>query len=352
MKVKETYTSDYLSEILTKVELSKEDIIYLLSLTEAEEINLLFKRADEVRKEYCGDEVYLRGIIEVSNYCSENCLYCGLRKGNRQLSRYRMQNEEIIDTAARIIKAGIHTIVLQSGEDDQITRDDITFIIREIKKVDNAAITLSLGERDYDDYKIWKEAGADRYLLKHETANPVLYSVYHTRQNLNDRIEHLKFLKSIGYQIGSGNIAGLPGQTHADIADDIILCRELDVDMASFSPFVSSPNTPFKNVPTCSTEYILQVMAAARIALKNVHMPATTALGTIDVTGREKGLMAGANVIMPNFTPNPYRSKYLIYPEKKCIADDPSYCVTCLQLMFQSIGRTASFARGDSIKQG
>jgi biotin synthase len=349
MKVKETYFSE-LNEILNKEELNKDDITYLLSLSDPEEIRLLLGKADEVRQTWCGDEVHLRGIIEISNHCSENCLYCGLRKGNKYLQRYRMSTGEILETASQIIKSGIRTIVLQSGEDDQITREMIEILICKIREMDDTAITLSLGERDFNDYTAWRKAGADRYLLKHETANPVLYSVYHTKQKLQDRINHLKFLKETGFQAGSGNMVGLPGQTYSDIADDILLCRELDVDMASFSPYVSSPDTPYRDIPTCSTEYIIKVMAAARIVLKNVHMPATTALGTIDVRGREKGLMAGANVIMPNFTPNPFRQKYLIYPDKKCLTDDPSLCVSCLQLMFASLGRKASFSRGDSLK--
>jgi biotin synthase len=351
MPVKETYSSEYLKQLLDKEELQREDITYLLSLNDPDEIQLLFSKADEVRKIYCGDEVHLRGIIEISNYCSENCMYCGLRNANNSLPRYRMSTGEIISTAVQIINSGIKTIVLQSGEDNQITRDQIEHIIQEIKKMNDTAVTLSLGERNFDDYKCWRNAGADRYLLKHETSNPVLYSAYHNKQKLCNRIDHLRFLKQIGFQAGSGNIAGLPGQTYKDIADDILLCKDLNVDMASFSPFVSSLDTPYRNVSTCSADYILKVMAAARIVLKNVHMPATTALSTIDVRGREKGLQAGANIIMPNFTPDQYRKKYLIYPrEKYSTYNDPSYTVLSLQAMFKSIGRKASFSRGDTMK--
>jgi biotin synthase len=348
--VKETYSSKFLNELLVKDSPEKDDITYLLALDDPEELSLLFNRADEVRKTFCGDEIHLRGIIEISNYCSEGCQYCGLRKGNRSLSRYRMTTEEILETAARIIDAGISTIVLQSGEDEKITAEQIKDIIIEIKKMKDAAVTLSLGERDFDDYVLWKQAGADRYLLKHETGNQVLYSHYHPNQNVEDRLKHLRFLKKIGYQAGSGNIVGLPGQTYYDIADDILICKELNVDMASFSPFVSSPDTPFNIVKTCSTDFILKVMAVARIVLKDVHMPSTTALGTIDPLGRQKGLQAGANVIMPNFTPPPYREKYLIYPNKKCLTDDPSYCVSCLSIMIESLGRKISFSRGDTLK--
>jgi biotin synthase len=350
MMVKETYTSDYLSNLLQKEEFKKDDITYLLSLDDSSDTAALLSKADEVRQKYCGDEVHLRGIIEISNYCSENCLYCGIRKGNKSLPRYRMSEDEILKTASQIINSGIRTIVLQSGEDEGITAEQVTYIISEIKKIENAAVTLSLGERSFDDYLMWKDAGADRYLLKHETANPVLYSFFHNKQNLEERINHLQFLKQAGYQIGSGNLVGLPGQTYSDIADDILLCKELNVDMASFSPFISSPETPFNAVSNCPLDYILKVMAVARIVLKDSHMPATTALGTIDSEGREKGLKAGANVIMPNFTPDPFRKKYQIYPNKKCLNDDPSYCISCLSIMLMSLGRTAGLTRGDSLK--
>jgi biotin synthase len=336
--------------ILGKENLTKEDIIFLLSLKDPLDIKLLYQRADEVRKKYCGDEVHLRGIIEFSNNCEQDCPYCGLRLSNSRLERYRMNDNEIIVTAEHINKAGIKTIVLQSGEDFEYTRSFITELITSIKNKLNVAITLSLGERDFGDYDEWKKAGADRYLLKHETAKPDLYEKIHQKQKLEERLGHLKYLKSIGFQTGSGNIIGLPGQTLEDIADDLILCKELDIDMASISPFIPSPDTPFKNVARANLELTLKAMAVGRIFLKDVHIPATTALGTLDELGREKGLQVGANVIMPNYTPNPYRQNYQIYPDKKCISDDPLACGSCLTLMIQSLGRKVGTTKGHSLK--
>ncbi len=338
------------SDILNKENLSKQEIVYLLSLRDQFEIKLLFAKADEVRKKYCCDEIHLRGIIEFSNHCDQHCLYCGLRLHNKNLTRYRMSKDEILDTAHFIIKAGIRTIVLQSGEDSFYDCGKIESIINEIKDELDVAITLSLGERNFEEYKIWKTAGADRYLLKHETANPKLYSIYHQGDELENRLKHLHFLKSIGYQTGSGNLVGLPGQTLEDIADDLLLLKALDVDMASISPFIPSPETPYGSEAKANIDLTLKAMAAARIVLRNVHIPATTALGTLDKQGREKGLKVGANVIMPNYTPNPYRQNYQIYPDKLCISDNPLECGSCLALMIKSLGRKVGNSKGDSMK--
>ncbi|HZW38413.1 MAG TPA: [FeFe] hydrogenase H-cluster radical SAM maturase HydE [Ignavibacteriaceae bacterium] len=340
-----------LKSILKKDNLDKFEISFLLSLSDKKDIDLLYQRADEVRKKYVGDDVYLRGIIEFSNYCEQDCLYCGLRKSNDGLERYRMSLDNILLTAGNIVKSGIKTIVLQSGEDFLFSKSDITNIIKSIKEKYDVAITLSLGERSREEYFEWCEAGADRYLLKHETANPKLYSMYHQGQNLADRITHLNYLREAGFQIGSGNLVGMPHQTNDDVADDILLCKELDVDMCSISPFISSPSTPYKKKSNCSVEYVLKTMAVARIVLKNSHMPATTALATLDIEGREKGLQVGANVIMPNFTPNPYRKNYLIYPDKKCLTDDPMNCAGCLSIMVQSLGRRIGVDKGHSLKK-
>uniref|UniRef100_A0A832CYB3 [FeFe] hydrogenase H-cluster radical SAM maturase HydE n=1 Tax=Ignavibacterium album TaxID=591197 RepID=A0A832CYB3_9BACT len=337
-----------LEYILNKNELSKDEIVFLLSLSDDEDIKALFNRADEIRKQFCGDEIHLRGIIEFSNYCEQDCVYCGLRKSNNTLERYRISIDEIINTAIKINSAGIKTVVLQSGEDFHYTKDDITKIIRAIKESCDVAITLSLGERSFDEYDEWKIAGADRYLLKHETANPKLYSALHSKQKLEERITHLRYLKSIGFQAGSGNIIGLPKQTIEDIADDILLCKELDCDMCSFSPFIPSPETPFKDVPAADLTLTLKTMAAARIVLKNVHIPATTALSTLTPEGRKLGLQVGANVIMPNFTPDEYKDKYRIYANKKTY--DPIIYVQELKQMIYSLGRKIGEDKGHSLK--
>ncbi len=335
-----------IKDILNKHEVNRSDIVYLLQVNEENELSLIFQKADKVREKYCGNEVHLRGIIEFSNYCAQDCLYCGLRKSNISLERYRMTKNEILQTAERIFKSEIKTIVLQSGEDFFLTGKDIADIICEIKNNFDVAITLSLGERDYEEYKLWRKAGADRYLLKHETANSKLYSVYHLGQKLQDRVQHLLYLKSLGYQIGSGNIVGLPAQNLEDIAGDILLCKCLDVDMASFSPFIPSPNTPYRKQKPCDVNFILKVMAITRIVLKNVHMPATTALASLYQEGREKGLSAGANVIMPNFTPAPYKEKFSIYINKK--SDDD--IMTQLTALISSTGRFISKEKGQTLK--
>ena len=215
-----------------------------------------------------------------------------------------------------------------------------------IKQKSNTAITLSLGERGFDEYRTWKIAGADRYLLKHETANSKLYSIYHLKQKLSDRVAHLKFLKRIGYQIGSGNMIGMPLQTVEDIADDILLGKELDLDMAAFGPFIPSPNTPYRSKKAADVQLTLKTMAVVRIVLQKVHIPATTALATLDENGRIKGLKAGANVIMPN----PYRDKYQIYANRKSIADKPENYRPYIEAQIELIGRKISTSRGDSLK--
>ncbi len=335
-------------DILLREEYSREEIISLLSITDEESINQLFAKADEVRRNYCGDEVQIRGIIEFSNYCEQNCLYCGLRIANKEIARYRMSKEIIMETVSTIFNAGVRTIVLQSGEDHSITAPQITDMINSIKRNYDVAITLSIGERELDEYDCWKKAGADRYLLKHETANEKLYSYFHNKQRLSERIFHLKYLKSIGFQIGSGNIIGLPGQTIQDIADDIFLCKELDVDMASFSPLIINNSTPMYKHENANLLLTLKTMAVARIVLKNVHIPATTALGTLDANGRTKGLQCGANVIMPNFTPDFFREHYQIYPMQKYVQSLAD--VTCLKTMLESIGRTFGGGKGNSMK--
>ncbi|HSD63237.1 MAG TPA: [FeFe] hydrogenase H-cluster radical SAM maturase HydE [Ignavibacteriaceae bacterium] len=338
-----------INSILRKDSISREDIISLLRIEDKKEIDLLFARACEIREQYLGNEIHLRGIIEFSNFCEQNCLYCGLRKGNGELRRYRMDDDLILNTAELITQRGIKTIVLQSGEDSKFSCESIYNIIRRIKSKGNTAITLSLGERKFTEYEVWKEAGADRYLLKHETSNPKLYSIYHQHQSLTARIKHLRFLKNAGYQIGSGNIIGLPHQTFEDIAGDILLCKRLDVDMASFSPYIPSPQTPYRNKKPADFLLTLKVMAAARIVLKQVHIPATTALATMDKNGRKMGLLAGANVIMPNFTPAVFSKRYRIYPHKKNDSD--------INKSLDELGRLArlfklkiSNSRGDSLK--
>ena len=342
--------NENLNSILSKDSPSKEDIVFLLSLSNEEEIQELLSKAQQVRKEFCSDEIHLRGIIEISNNCEQDCLYCGLRISNFELHRYRMSKKEILETAEQIANAGIKTIVLQSGEDFEYECDFISDLIKTIKNNFEVAITLSLGERGFFEYDEWLKAGADRYLLKHETANDILYYKLHNKQKLEERLLHLRYLKAIGFQTGSGNIIGLPGQTLEDIADDILLCKELDCDMASFSPFITSEQTPFRNLESADLNLTLKTMAVARIVLKDVHIPATTALSTLNKNGRKLGLDAGANVIMPNFTPEFYRRKYLIYNKKDISENDAGITLAEIKNVVLSSGLKISDGYGHSLK--
>ncbi|MGM0410553.1 MAG: [FeFe] hydrogenase H-cluster radical SAM maturase HydE [Bacillota bacterium] len=329
--------------------LKKDEIIALL----AEDINkldYLFKIADKKRKEIFGDEVHLRAIIEFSSYCNKNCYYCGLRKDNDEIKRYQLSKEKIIETALMAADLGYKTVVLQSGEDDYEAKK-IADIIKTIKKKTEMAVTLSVGERDFSDYKLWYKAGADRYLLKHECANEKLYKKYHPGMSFKNRIATLKYLKKLGYQIGSGVIIGLPEQTVEILANDLILAKNLDLDMIGSGPFIAHQKTPLKDNKNGTIEMTLKFTALSRLLLPLTHIPATTALGTIDSKGREKALKVGANVVMPNVTDSQYRDKYEIYPDKICVNEKAGNCRKCIGNIISSLGRKVSKKRGDSLKK-
>jgi len=279
----------------------------------------LFKKADSIRKKHCGDKVLLRGIIEFSNHCVRNCLYCGLRRDNKKIRRYRMSESRILDTFRKIYEAGIKTVILQSGDDPGFRTDMLCRLIKTIKsRFPEMAITLSVGERPLNDYKEFKDAGADRYLLKHETANNSLYAKLHPGQSLKQRIGILKYLKKLRFETGAGNIVGLPCQTAEDLADDILLMKKLKLEMAGIGPFIPQKHTPLGRSPSGSTDLTFKVLALARIILPRVNLPATTAVATLDRHGGQlKALNSGANVIMCNFTPLNFRKNYRIYDDKE-----------------------------------
>ncbi len=331
-------------------ELSRHDLIRLLSLEDPEEIKMLLFRANEKRLEIFGREVHLRGVIEFSNYCARNCIYCSLREENIIIPRYRMTPDEILESAKTIYSKGIRTIVMQSGEDSFFDTDLISYLIYSIKSRFDVAITLCLGQRNFDEYKIWKIAGADRYILNHESANPDLYSLYHKKSKQEDRLSHLKFLKRVGFQVGSGNIVGLPDQTIEDIADDIILCRDLDIDMASFSPFIPAPNTPYQNENEGNLILTLKTLAVVRLFLGRVHVHAPNELDLIDKKGREKGISAGANVVMPNFTPFPYRDNFKRYCRHSRIVEDPLSSHSMIKARIEALGNKIADTKGHSLK--
>ena len=331
-----------------QAELAKEDIKALLT-ADIDELDYLLQQADQKRKEVCGDEVHLRAIIEFSSYCKQNCHYCGLRKENHKLERYQLKKDEIIETAGMASELGYQTVVLQSGE-DEYPAAEIAEIIKEIKNTTDMAVTLSLGERDFAAYKLWWEAGADRYLLKHEIADQALYEKYHPGMSYQNRIESLKYLKTIGYQIGSGVIIDLPGQTPEILAEDLLLSQDLKLDMIGSGPFIPHEQTPLAESKTGTVEMTLKFTALSRLLLPLAHIPATTALGTIDAEGRQKALLAGANVVMPNVTDSKYREKYQIYPEKICVNEEAGDCRQCIGGIIASLGREVSQTKGHSLR--
>ncbi|HHY46436.1 MAG TPA: [FeFe] hydrogenase H-cluster radical SAM maturase HydE [Firmicutes bacterium] len=310
----------------------------------------LFQAADELRHRYMGDEVHLRGIIEFSNNCVRNCHYCGLRAANTGLPRYRMSSDEIVATAERAARLGFGTVVLQSGEDPVWDAPALAEVVHKIKRRTGLAITLSVGDRSREDYALWREAGADRYLLKHETADPELFRRLRPGTTLAGRLTALRHLRELGYQVGSGNIVGLPGQTLSSLADDVALLQELDVEMAGIGPFIPHPQTPLAAASPGAVDLTLRVLAVTRLAVPWAHLPATTALGTIDPEGRQKALRCGANVVMPNVGPTEYRPLYQIYPGKICLSEMAEKCLSCLGRMVQTLGRTIGQGPGDSPK--
>lgn len=296
-------------------QLSREDLVILISADE-EESRALFTLANSIRAQHLGEEIHLRGLIEFSNYCSQNCLYCGLRRDNGQLPRYRMKGEEIISCAQKAASLGCRTIVLQSGEDRYYTGEMLAEIIATIKNQLDVAVTLSIGEKTREEYALFKEAGADRYLLKHETCDAGLFASLRPGTALEARLVKLKWLGELGYQVGSGMMVGLPGQSAETVADDLLLLQGLQVNMAGIGPFIPNQETPLGSCNVGALDLTLKTVATARLMLPYAHMPATTATGTISPSGRLKALKSGANVLMPNMTPQKYRSSYRLYPGK------------------------------------
>lgn len=311
----------------------------------------LFSLADNVRKENVGDAVHLRGLVEFSNICKCSCKYCGLRSENKKIERYRILKDEIVQIVSDAVDLGYKTIVLQSGEDVYYSCEKIVEIIKAIKGFD-VALTLSVGERSYDDYKAFKDAGADRYLIRIETTDRNLYSQMHPYADFDNRIRCLKDLKTLGYEVGTGCLVGLPNQTIESLADDILFFSEIQADMVGIGPFIPHPETPLKNEKTGSFILALKVMALTRIMLPDINIPATTAMETLNPDGRIIALKSGANVVMPNITKTQYRAKYEIYPNKICLNDSPDKCRGCIGAKIKSIGRYVAANYGFSHNNG
>ena len=326
-------------------DLNRKEIIQLLSLP-AKYSPELFSAADKVRKEQVGDEIFLRGIVEFSNHCERNCLYCGLRKGNSKLSRYRMSEDEILVTSEQIKKTGVPTVVLQSGEDSFYSQDIVCHMIERIRKETDLIITLSIGERALNDYNAFQQAGANRYLLKHETASLELYRYLRPGCEWENRMQCLRRLKELGFETGTGNMVGLPGQTPEILADDLLVMKYLDADMLGIGPFIAHPDTPLAGIDNDDIELTLRVLALTRLITSNTNIPATTALATLHPQGRLLALQAGANVVMPDFTPEIYKNRYDIYPGRKDVGSAVAI-INGLEKDFHTIGRTLQYSVGN-----
>lgn len=323
--------------------MNREELTEILS--DNSKNDWLFKEADKVRRENVGDEVHLRGLIEFSNICKRQCKYCGLQSGNKEIERYRILKDEILQYAKKAVAMGYRTLVLQSGEDDYYDTDKMVEIIREIKKYD-VALTLSIGEKTYDEYKAFKQAGVDRYLLRIETTDKNLYEEMHPHASYENRKRCLYDLKSLGFETGTGCLVGLPNQTVESLADDIVFFKELDADMVGIGPFIPHEQTPLAQAEKGDFWLALKVMALTRIKLANINIPATTAMETLNPNGRIIALNSGANVVMPNVTSREYRAKYEIYPGKICINENPEQCRGCIEAKIKAIGRTISKEKG------
>ncbi len=324
--------SDALSRIMEGSPPSLPDVRVLLEAS-GENRQQLWQAADIVRRASIGDVVDIRAALEFSNHCRQNCLYCGLRISNRKLARYRMTEAEIIEQSLKIKAMGIRTIILQSGEDPWFTTEKIVSIIKGIKNKTGMRITLSLGERQPEEYTVFKEAGADNYLLKVETTDPGLYSALHPNLSVVNRMEHIRIIKKTGYITGSGNIIGLPGQDLDSIARDIIWCWQEGIHMIGIGPFVPAPGTPLEDCTPGAVDITLNTIAVTRLVCTNSFIPSTTALATLDREAQIKGLACGANTVMLIMTPPGIREKYMIYGNKMMV--DLEWALT----MIDKLGR-------------
>ena len=285
-------------------QLTRDDIVAMLKSDSAEEMHLLFEKAREVRSQNFGDVIKMRGNLKFTNYCEANCLYCQNREDNFSLKRYRLSGDEIIETVKLYSNIGIDSVILQSGIDSYYDTDMISYIIYSIRQNNDLSITLSLGERGFDEYNTWKIAGAERYVLKHKTANRNLYKIYHSKDRLTSRLNHLRLLKRLGYKIGTGIIIGLPYQTMEDIADDILLCKELGVDVLTVSPFNPMPFTPYQNKEAGNRELVSKTIAVIRLIMQNVDIQTSSVIESGNINVKEKCLNSGANIVVFNFEPN------------------------------------------------
>ena len=332
--------------------LTDEELSSILLCSDEGFSDYISSKARAVRERYYGKDVYLRGLIEFTNYCKNNCYYCGIRNGNKNAERYRLTEEQILSCCDIGYGLGFRTFVLQGGEDPYFNDERLCRIITAIKASHpDCAITLSVGEREKESYQRLFDAGADRYLLRHETADKAHYGRLHPQgMSYEHRMQCLKDLKSIGFQVGCGMMVGSPWQETRHLIEDLRFIQELKPQMVGIGPFIPHHDTDFANFPAGTAAMTLRLLSIIRLMLPDVLLPATTALGTIDPTGREKGLLAGANVIMPNLSPGNVREKYLLYDNKICTGDEAAECIRCMSVRVSSVGYQVVTSRGDHPK--
>lgn len=329
--------------------LSFDDFRAIVRCEDKQEIEYLFSKSRDQAKKYYGNKIFVRGLIEFTNHCKNDCLYCGIRASNKNAKRYRLSAEEILDCCKNGYSLGFRTFVLQGGEDMHYSDDDFVSIIKTIKSLyPDCAVTLSIGERSRSSYERYFEAGADRYLLRHETADCGHYRKLHPdKMSFENRMRCISDLKEIGYQTGVGFMVGSPYQTEESIYKDLQFIKEIQPHMVGIGPFIPHKDTPFADFKPGSCDLTLKLLAIIRLMQPSVLLPATTALGTIDPFGREKGILAGANVVMPNLSPVMHRKDYALYDNKICTGEEAAECRFCLSRRVESIGYEIVTDRGD-----
>lgn len=339
---------DLIEKLNRDNDLSKDELVFLLdNMTQADKEEL-FKHSLATKQMYYGDTVYMRGLIEFTNYCYRNCKYCGIRRDQDEAERYRLSKDQILKCCDQGYWLGYRTFVLQGGEDLHYTDDILVDIIESIKKRwKDVAVTISIGERSDESYRKLRAAGADRYLLRHETANEALYESIHEEMALASRKSCLYKIREIGFQVGAGFMVGIPGQTNEILAEDLIFLKELNPHMVGIGPFIPHQKTPLGDYKGGTVEDTLVMLALTRLMLPKVLLPSTTALGTLDNKGREKALKVGANVVMPNLSPTNVREKYELYQDKICTGDEAAHCRQCIEGRINSVGFEVDMGRGD-----
>ena len=351
--MKETADKTYMRYLADKLEakhdLTDEEFAAVLLCDDPETDHILSEKARRVREEHYGKDVYLRGLIEFTNICKNNCYYCGIRRGNSNCERYRLSEEQILSCCDMGYELGFRTFVLQGGEDPYYTDELMVSIVSSIKKAHpDCAVTLSIGERERESYQRLFDAGADRYLLRHETADKEHYEMLHPEElSFDHRMQCLRDLKEIGYQVGTGMMVGSPYQTTEHLVKDLRFLKEFKPEMVGIGPFIPHQDTQFADCPAGTAEMTVRLLSIIRLMLPDVLLPATTALGTVDPQGREKGILAGANVVMPNLSPADVRGKYLLYDNKICTGDEAAECIRCMTARIEWTGYKVVTARGD-----